>query len=271
MFQPPRNSCDRITVLAISALVYTLAKVTHEGLGHGAICVLVGGALKGISSSWCDCAIDPASPWAGRAEHAAGTLANLAVAGVSLLLLRYRPPQTGAVRYFVWLTFVVNALMGSGYLMVDPIFGFGDWAAFLVGLDARWLLKLLLAGLGLLLTLLAFRRGGRELIPFVGTSPPTALPLARMLCWIPWGLAGGLLLTGAAALNHFGAKYAFTSALASLGGTWMLVWIPSPFRRARPEIVGPSLAIDRSPGFIAAGMAATAFLLTLFGPGIISG
>jgi hypothetical protein len=262
---------DPVTVLAIAALVYVLAIVTHEGLGHAVTCVAVGGVLRGVSSSWCDCAADALSPWAGRAVNAAGTLANLAIAALMLGVQRWRAPATGPLAYFVWLTFTVNGLMGAGYLMVDPIFGFGDWTAFLAGLSGTGAFRVLLSAIGLGLTMLGFRRASQTLIPFVGTAPLQALPGARLLCWVPWAGAGGLLLTGGAALNQHGLRFAFTSALATLGGTWMLVWIPSTFRRQRPQLLEPTLVIGRSSGFVAGGMAATAFLLTFFGPGITSG
>ncbi len=263
-----RPVADRVTVLAIAALVYTLAKVAHEGLGHGGACLAVGGTLKGISSSWCDCDVSALGAWAGRAVHAAGTVANLAVAAVALLL--FPRATTGATTYFAWLMFAVNALMGGGYLLVDPIFGFGDWTAFLAGLDGGWALKLSLTGIGLGLTMFAFRRASAGLIPLTGTAPATAVAAARVLCWFPWAAAGGVLLTGAAALNVYGPRFAATSALATLGGTWMLVWVPSTFRRPRPSPVAASQAIDRSSGFVAGGLAATAFLLSFFGPGFIA-
>jgi hypothetical protein len=268
---PPQKGTDLVTVVAISAIVYTLAKVTHEGLGHGLACVAAGGTLNGVSSSWCDCATEGLSAWAIRGEKAAGTIANLLVALAMIGLQRWLPNASGATRYFLWLTFVVNALMGAGYLMVDPIFGFGDWKAFLEGLDGQLVLRVLLVALGVALTLLTFRRAARTLVPFVGTAAESSVPLARRLCWLPWGLAGGVLLTGAASLNHYGSKYAFTSALATLGGTWLLVWVPSVFGKSKVPSVGPSLVIERSSSYLAAGMAAMAFLLTLFGPGLMFG
>ena len=261
-----RATADRVTVLAIAALVYTLATLAHEGLGHGGACVAIGGTLRGLSSSWCDCDVSALDAWAGRVEHAAGTLANLAVAGLALIFQRRARP--GAIAYFVWLTCAVNALMGSGYLLVDPLFGFGDWTAFLAGLGGGLPLKLVVSAIGLALTMLAFKHASRTLIPLVGTFPETAVPAARILCWFPWAAVGGALLTGAAALNHYGPRFAGTSALATLGGTWMLVWIPSTYSRPRPAPVDPTQDVQRSTGFIAAGLVATAFLVSFFGPGL---
>src|SRR5688572_13221616 len=82
---------DLVTVLAIAAIVYTLAKVFHEGLGHGLACVLAGGTLNGVSSSWCDCANEGFSAWALRGEKAAGTIANLLVAAAMIGVQRWKP------------------------------------------------------------------------------------------------------------------------------------------------------------------------------------
>ena len=111
---------DRITVLAIAALVFTLAKVTHEGIGHGLTCLAVGGTLKGVSSSWCDCDTAGVSAWAGRAVSATGTLANLALGAAFLIVLRRMKSGSGALAYFLWLSFAVNSGLQLQILATVP-------------------------------------------------------------------------------------------------------------------------------------------------------
>lgn len=75
------------------------------------------------------------------------------------------------------------------------------------------------------------------------------------------------MLTSAAALNFHGPAYVVTSALATLGGTFLLLWLPVAVAPAA-ETAPPPLAVPRSAGWLAAGAAMLVFLAAAFGPGI---
>jgi hypothetical protein len=75
-------------------------------------------------------------------------------------------------------------------------------------------------------------------------------------------------MTGAALLNSLGPKYAATSALATLGGTYLLVWIPAAIGPPGPAGAIERRRIERSRGWLVAGVVALAFVVGLFGPGI---
>ena len=116
------------TLAAIGVLVYVIKNVVHEGLGHGGVCLLVGGEPVAISSAWWDGTYDGVSDWGVRWVAAGGTFANLILAGALLAL--WRPTHRlrsdrSAFGYFIWLLIVANLLSGGGYMMVDPIGGFG--------------------------------------------------------------------------------------------------------------------------------------------------
>jgi hypothetical protein len=73
-------------------------------------------------------------------------------------------------------------------------------------------------------------------------------------------------MTAAALLNFLGPRYAWTSALATVGGTFLLVWIPTAIRAQAPERA--PLGTGWLWGWRAAGVAALIFLFGVFGPGI---
>jgi len=264
---PPDGTAplDVWTVLAISTLVYVLAKVFHEAVGHGLTCVLEGGRLEGVSSSFAGCDFPGQTVLQRRLAVASGTLVNLVVAAIAGAWLKARPPQNAGGYYALWLTTAVNGLMGAGYLMVDPLFGFGDWTAFIQGMEPRWAYRVGLSVLGMALTLRWFFLLYSALEPLLAGAVHRRRR-AWLLCLVPWAAVGGVVMTGGALLNFLGPRYALTSALATVGGTFLLVWIPTAIRAHAPA---------RAPlggrgrwGWRAAGAAALSFLFGVFGPGL---
>ncbi len=255
------------TVLAIGLVVYVLAKLVHEAIGHGLACELMGFELKGFSSSWCDCEKEPLREAATRVVKGAGTLANLLVGAGALVAVVRGSFRAGVTLYFVWLTAAVNLLMGGGYLMVDPLFLFGDWGQFVDGLEPNLPLRLALAGLGVAISLGTFFLLRAPFQRLLGATEGARKRQARLLCWMPYFLVGGLAMTGAALLNSLGPIYAVTSALATLGGTFLVVWIPSAVDPPT-TLAPPGLDVRRSRPWLLAGGAAVVFLFVAFGPGI---
>ena len=90
---------------------------------------------------------------------------------------------------------------------------------------------------------------------------------ARPLAWIPYLVAGGLVFPAAALLNPYGTAFVVTTLLAHLGGSAWLVWLPE-WLKAAPGHDAPR-TIGRSAGWIVAGLAATAFVIGVLGPGIV--
>ena len=257
---------DRLTLVALGILAFTLKAVVHEAVGHGGAALIVGCVPHAVSSAWWDseCAglADPDA--AVRVVKAGGTLANLAVAGIAagvLLWLRGRG-HLGTGAFFVWLVFVTNLLSGGGYLMVDPLFGFGDWTAFLATVEypaLRWLL----VGVGVMLSLCGLFVGRRLLLPWLGREPDTYRTRSRTLCLIPF-LSGATVVPLSALLNPYDPIYAATSAMSTFGGCAWLVWIGlDPLRDPPP---GPNAAVARSNAWIVAGAAAALLLFTVLGP-----
>ena len=246
---------DRTTVLAIAMVAYLLAKIVHEGLGHGSLCLLTGGELVAVASAWCDCERAPdTSAWALRAIKAAGPLANLALGGGALLALRWVHGRAAGA-YALWLIAAVNLFMGAGYMLTDPWFGFGDWTAFIEGLERPLLWKIGISSLGLLIVCGAIR----ALVPWLGAGEQRVRN-GRVLALLPWGVVGGAVMTAVAMTNTYGPKYAFTSALATVWGTSFLAWM---FHVKRPPARAEPLLVTPSPAWRAVGLVALLLAIVL--------
>jgi hypothetical protein len=258
---------DAMTVIAVGLVAYFVKNLVHEALGHGGACVLVGGEPQALSSAWWDGSYEGVSPWGRRAVRAAGTLANLGL-GLALLpgwrLLRNSPRIH--LRAFVWLLIVTNLFSGAGYLLADPIGSFGDWTAFLEGLEPRTPLRVGLVLVGLLLSGFTVRFALRSIESFLGTDVAERRWRARWLCLGPY-VAGGAVFTIAGLFNPQGPIFAFTSALATFGGTAFLAWLPAWVRRPATD-TGPAPALPRSWPWVVAGGVSAFFIIGILGRGI---
>ena len=260
---------DRLTLLAMGVIAFTIKVTVHEWLGHGGAGWLAGCEAQAVSSAWWDgdCSALADTEAARRLERMGGTFANLIVAALAaggLLALRRRPGVLGAGAFFAWLLFVTNLLSGGGYMMVDPLFGFGDWSAFIALSGAPWLRwPLVAAGVGL--STLGLVSGRRLLLPWLGDDPATRRARSRVLGLTPY-LAGATIVPLSALLNPYGPSFAATSALSTFGGCAWLVWIALDPLTERPE--AREGAVQRAPGWIVAGLVAAALLFAVLGPSV---
>jgi hypothetical protein len=259
----PRHH-DPYTVMAVGMLVYLVKNVVHEGLGHGGVCLLVGGEPIAISSAWWHADYQSVGIWGQRWAKAGGTLANLLLA---FALLPFWPRLRTAkptIAYFFWLTIVANLLSGGGYMMVDPFFGFGDWGGFLKGLESAPTLRFGIAAGGIAISLLGVFWGRRNITMFLPQDPVRRKKSIRMLCWAPY-FVGGAVFVLSAAFNPQGPRYLITVALATFGGTAWLAWF-------LPFMVRPSddeqQVVVASTGWRVVGIMAALFTVAVLGPSI---
>jgi hypothetical protein len=120
----PGDSIDRLTVIAIAALAYTIANVAHEGLGHGGAVLLLGARPTMFNAIFFNYDESTASTTAQRLISAGGSIANLLI-GLPLLALLPRIRST-RWRYFLWLFAAVNILTAFGYFLFSGVGGIGD-------------------------------------------------------------------------------------------------------------------------------------------------
>lgn len=250
-------------------IAYLLKNVIHEGLGHGGACLLVGGKPIAISSAWWNGDYSGVGRWGRRGVNAGGTVANLLVGG-GLVAVWPRIREIGSARpvlvYFLWLLLVLNLMSGGGYMMVDPIGGFGDWTSFLEGLEPALPLRASIIAVGIAVSVFALLYGRRTIEPFLGVTDRKRR--LRILCWGPYFI-GGIAFPLSAAFNPEGRVFVITTALATLGGTAWLAWF-LPFIADKPPngASDERLGVPRSHGWMAAGLGALLFTLFVLGPSI---
>lgn len=84
-----------------------------------------------------------------------------------------------------------------------------------------------------------------------------------------WSLRrGGLVFVAAGLLNPEGPYFAFTSALATFGGTAFLAWLPAWVKGPREATPQDALPLARSVPWCVAGLGATVLTLAVLGPAI---
>src|SRR2546427_53286 len=153
---------DVPTVIAISALAYTLANIVHEGLGHGGACVLVGARPTALNAIFFEYDELAATLVQQRWISAGGSIANVLV-GLPILRVLRREGLPSSLRYFLWLFAGVNLLTAFGYLLYAAFGG---------------------------TSLLAWYPG----IPRTAAGGTPAVPLAIERSWA-WIAAGAIVLT----------------------------------------------------------------------------
>jgi len=259
---------DVPTVLAMSALAYTLSNLAHEGLGHGGMCVLVGAHPTVLNAIFFEYDDHAASVLQQKWISAGGSIADVLV-GLPALWLSRRPALAPAWRYFLWLFAAVNLLTAFGYLLYSGIAGIGDWAHVVEGLGSPLLLR---GGMSVIGALLYFVVAPRLLMPaidpFFGADPAGRGARSRRLCLLAY-LAGSVSLVIAGILNPYGTKIVLISAVAAgFGGTSLLAWYFDLPRRATPAASAVPLTIERSWPWIVAGVIELAGFVVVLGPGV---
>jgi hypothetical protein len=262
---PQPVAADGLTIAAIGIAVYVLANVLHEGVGHAGACLLTGGKALVVSTVHMECSAD------NRLVDAGGTLMNLVAALLFFLLGRALRGASARARYFCWLAMSVNLFVATGYFLFSGIGGFGDWAAFIVGLGPQWLLRIALAVVGGLSYAAAARFSLLELRPLIGSDPQRRLERARRLMLIPY-LTGGTLSCIAGTLNPAGwYLIALSAAASTFGGTSALAWMDNWLRNTRRIPLGSEPeppAIERSTLWIAVAACLALVWVLVIGPGV---
>lgn len=131
------------SLVSIAAIAFIAACVSHEVIGHGSVCLAVGGYITWLSSVYFHCSNgDPL-------VDAAGPTANLIVGALCWWLLQARPSSPSACLLLV-LTMAFNLFWGAGYFIFSAVTNTGDWAWVLrdLALTPLWLWRSLLGVLG---------------------------------------------------------------------------------------------------------------------------
>ena len=253
---------DRLTLIAMAVIAYALANVAHEAVGHGGMCVAVGGKPIALNAVYFDCDEDGLTAAASKWIAAGGTLVDLLLAALSFAALRVLPRRPTTARYAAWLFFSVNAMQAAGYWLFSGVGNLGDWAKVVEGLGTSG--RVGLGVLGGLAYLVVIRLSLAELLLFAGPSEGR-VGRARALTLLPY-LVGGALYCAAGALNPESPMLVLVSAgAASFGGTSAFAWMYNLLHGKRwSETTEPPFALARSVPWIAfAAVLASVFIFVL--------
>ena len=104
---------NQLTIAAIAVLAMCVTTVFHEALGHGSVCLALGGEILNLTSVYFDCSKHDV--WV----TAAGPLGNLTAAFFSWLMLRSLKDQP-ALRLLLLLVLTLSlfwVVVVSGWLV----------------------------------------------------------------------------------------------------------------------------------------------------------
>ena len=228
---PPTAVLHLPTVIAIALVAFALTNLAHEGLGHGGMCVAMGGEPRVLNAVYFDCGRGDVTDAGSRWISAGGTLTNLAFAALTALLLRARFVRAATGRYFLWLFLTLNLLQAFGYWMFSGLGGIGDWNAVVAGSPnyPLWRIALAVAGTAAYI-FVAVQIALRGLLQFLDAGEPGRVARAVRLTVVPY-LAGGVLYVTAGLLNPESPMLVLISAAAaSFGGASALAWMAQLLR-----------------------------------------
>jgi len=245
----PSRTHSYSTLGAIAAVAFIVACVAHEAVGHGGMCLAVGGRVTLLTSVYFRCTNG------GPLTDAAGPLMNLVVGAVCWALTRRRPLASQSRLFFV-LAMAFNLFWGAGYFIFSAVTNTGDWAFVLDGLslEPRWLWRLLMGSLGVFIYIRSIR------------TVTSCLPLGTPLV-VPYVVAG--VVSCVAALFFAGpALPAVREAAQESFGAAIGLLILS-YRNAKQAHALPSpILVTRSIGWLLFSALVTVLFFLLLGRGL---
>nr|MDP9122554.1 hypothetical protein [Acidobacteriota bacterium] len=202
MVATARSPVDLPTVASISIVALLVQVLSHEAVGHGGVCWIAGAPIKGLSALALSADTSHLAAWQFKSMCAAGSVVNLLVAFGCLGILRSRLSLSPHLRYFLWVTMVLDFLLPGGYMTLS--WWFGDWHEVPRGLPHEGLWNLVLTLLGAVIYWFGMNRAADELEPFLGSTAVERQTRARLLASTVF-LTCGLVAALAPLLGRAGA------------------------------------------------------------------
>jgi hypothetical protein len=248
------------TVIAVAVVAYAADDMIHEVLGHGLTALFVHG-VKIVSVS--TVALQTAG--ASRLVAANGTIANLLAGLIALGFLR-RGTDLTAARYFLWLFGAVNLMNGMGYFLFSGLFGIGDWAVVIAGLQPPLAWRLGMSVIGLAGYIAVVYLAARAMHRLLGNSSNHS-EVRRLV--VPAYIAGGLLLVIAAALNPISPKLILLSgASVGFGAMAGLLFVPNIVEQHIAAAGGEIRSLPMNRRWLLLGLIVGGAFIAVLGRGI---
>jgi len=218
-----RASIDRPSVAGLALIMLPLMTMWHEIGGHAATCAALGGRIVAIGAFYVDC--DGLSGFPRLAVSCAGVAVNIVLALVAYGL--WRRARNDWARVVLWLLFLSQGFVASGYFAFSGLIGVGDLAPGEHGglgiVPYPLALRVAETVLGAIVYSRLIRFGINSLGDMLGRSEATA-PARRALChtyYLTCGVAavlvglfnplGLFILLASAAASSFGGLAGFIS------------------------------------------------------------
>ena len=247
----PVAKTDALSVAAIAIIAMLVVTFDHEALGHGGMCLALGGQITRLTSSLFRCSvpsalIDPAGP-----------ITNLFVGTLALVASRLTPPNRPGLSLFLLLVTSMSYFWEGGYVVQAMWEGSGDLyfaGRNYIGEPSLWW-RISGAGLGVALFLLSVRLTSQTLLSLWPRNQ------ARVVAQIAW-MASTSAAVLAALVYKGGIGKDLHDAFMEIGAASILLLV-LPVRSTLPPPQRP-MSIRRSwPIAIFALLAFATFTLTM--------
>lgn len=259
---------DHLTIGGLGLLLMPLLTMWHEIGGHAAVCALQGGQVKAIGAFYVAC--DGLSGAADIRVAGAGVFVNIVLALGAYVVWRRAVAGNASdlARITLWLVWVSEAFVASGYFLFSGVSGFGDLGigkgGALSGLGLTGSARILEIAVGLASYILLVRSANRTLSGMIGTGPESRR--ARRVIAHGYYVSVGIAAVLVGILNPLGIAITVMSAAASsfggLAGFISVGFGAGKEGEAKPILIGRSLAI------VGAGVAASVAFALVFGPSL---
>lgn len=262
---------DRLTLIAIAALVYIVETALHEHFGHTLSLLLLGGFPTELGAFYVNYDDAGMSELSFRLIALAGPVVSLLTGIVSFLFLRQISLRRPALYYFVWLLGTIGFMTASGYLLFSGVLGIGDFGtehgAVFYGASPEWLWRTLMALVGGASYYLLVRFALHKLEPRLEGAGGERIRYARRL-FVTSYITGAAVSIAIGLLNPLGIIIVLTSAAAAtLGGTSRFLWMSDLLGR-NGQGAETGLTFGRSWSWIILGAVVTAVYALFLGPTI---
>jgi hypothetical protein len=241
-----------------------LLTMWHEIGGHAAICALQGGHVATVGAFYVEC--DGLAGLGNVFVACAGVFANALLAIATYCF--WRRAVRDITRITLWLVWVSEAFVASGYFLFSGVTGYGDLGigngGSLSTFGLTWPVQLVEIVTGVASYILLVRAAIRALNVMLGEGPETRN--ARSLIAHVYYASAGAAAVLVGLLNPVGIVITVMSAAASsfggLAGFISIGYAVGKYGEAKPIYLGRNLAI------VAAGVAVSASFALILGPSL---
>jgi len=239
-----KNWASFLTLIAIACTAYAAADIAHETLGHGGACLLSGGRVLLVDTTFENCSVH--SRWI----DGAGPITGIVIALVTWFAARRASNQT--LRVFLVLLFADAIFWNVGYAIKSGLFHTGDWHFLIDGLEPAGIWHVALAAAGLASYIVAMR--------MLAHVWPGGNGMRSAAFAIVAFLAAAALSAAAGYLDPRGPHTLLTDALPSSLGT---IGLPLVGLRQRTDVT-----VAPSPVWMAIGAISAVAFVAILGPGV---